>query len=141
MKPRLFIDTNVFIFAKEFPESNSAKIIDLLNENQIEAIISETVFKEVYLYFRKNYSKKIADCMRRYLLESCTTISYDQVGKELREYKNKIKDKDLLQIAVTKNLRLKYLVSYDRDFQDFEEYTTPKEFVKEFKLKPSETEY
>lgn len=47
MKFRVFLDTNVFIYAFEFPESNSNKVIDLLNKGQIEAVISERVLKEV----------------------------------------------------------------------------------------------
>jgi predicted nucleic acid-binding protein len=30
MRLRVFLDTNVFIYAFEFPESNSSKIIDLI---------------------------------------------------------------------------------------------------------------
>ena len=45
MKIRAFIDTNVFIF--EFPASNSKAIVDLLNEDKIEVVISEIVIKEV----------------------------------------------------------------------------------------------
>ena len=30
-----------------------------------------------------------------------------------------------------KKLGIKFLVSYDRDFETFEEYITPKEFIKE----------
>ncbi|MEF9476058.1 MAG: PIN domain-containing protein [Candidatus Mariimomonas ferrooxydans] len=41
MKLRVFLDTNIFIYAYEFHESNSNKIIDLLNKGQIEAVISE----------------------------------------------------------------------------------------------------
>jgi len=41
MKRRVFLDTNIFIYAFEFPDSNSGKVIDLLNKGQIEAVISE----------------------------------------------------------------------------------------------------
>ncbi len=139
MKPRVFLDTNVFIFAKEFPDSNSARVIrKLLNENIIEAIISEKVFQETYRYFKEHYGKKISDQMRRYLLESCILIPKEQVGKEIQLYHGKIKDKDLMQLAVVKNLKLKFLVSYDRDFEPFEEYITPKNFLKEVGLKANE---
>jgi len=47
MKLRIFLDTNVFIYAFEFPKSNSRKIIELLNKGKIEAVISERVIKEV----------------------------------------------------------------------------------------------
>jgi hypothetical protein len=49
-------------------------------------------------------------------------------------YRGQIKEKDLEQIAVAKMLGLKYLVSYDRDFEAFEEYKTPKEFIKTLNL-------
>jgi len=35
MKVRTFLDANVFIYAFEFPHSNSRKIIELLNEAEI----------------------------------------------------------------------------------------------------------
>ncbi len=34
MKHRVFIDTNVFIYAFEFPDSNSNIIIELLNDEK-----------------------------------------------------------------------------------------------------------
>jgi len=56
-------------------------------------------------------------------------------------YRGQIKDKDLEQIAVAKMLGLKYLVSYDRDFETFEEYKTPKEFIKALNLEPTEDDF
>ena len=38
-------------------------------------------------------------------------------------------------------LGLKYLVSYDRDFESFEEYKTPKEFIKVLNLEVAEDDY
>lgn len=67
MKLRVFIDTNVFIYAFEVPESNSHKIIDLLNNGYIESVISERVLKEVHLYFKKFYGKDLAVAFRDYL--------------------------------------------------------------------------
>ena len=70
MRPRVFLDTNLFIYAFEFPRSNSKKIVDLLNQNKFEAIISECVIKEVTTYFQKYYSKDVAAGFRNYLLLS-----------------------------------------------------------------------
>jgi hypothetical protein len=39
----------------------------------------------------------------------------------MNQYRGKIKEKDLEQLAVVKKLGLKYLVSYDRDFASFQE--------------------
>jgi hypothetical protein len=38
-------------------------------------------------------------------------------------------------------LRIRFLVSYDRDFEPFEEYKTPKEFVKILGFKGVEEEF
>lgn len=135
------MDTNLFIYAFEFTKSNSRKVINLLNEGEIEGIISECVFKEVQNYFKKYYSKDLVGVFRDYLITSCIIIPSSEVEGEMRKYRGKIKNKDLEQLAVTKKFGLKFLVSYDRDFEPFEEYRTPKEFIKELGLEPEEEEF
>ena len=141
MKPRAFIDTNVFIYAFEYPESNSSKIVNLINTGEIEAVVSEQVVKEITKYFEKYHSLDLARLFRRYLLEACIVIPRSEVLDIMIKYKDKIKEKDLEQLAATKKLGIKYLIAYDRDFKDFEEYITPKKFVKLIKLKEAETEF
>ena len=141
MKRRIFLDTNVFIYAFEFPECNSGKIINLLNKGQIEAIISEQVLKEVQAYFKKYYSKDLAAIFRDYLLRTCTVVFSVDVKREMSKYKKVIKSKDLEQLAVVKKLGIKFLISYDRDFEAFEEYITPKEFMKEMGIKAELSNY
>lgn len=141
MKRRIFLDTNVFIYAFEFPDCNSGKIINLLNKGQIEAIISEQVLKEVQAYFKKYYSKDLAAIFRDYLLRTCTVVFSVDVKREMAKYKKAIKSKDLEQLAVVKKLGIKFLVSYDRDFETFEEYITPKEFIEEMGTKAGLSNY
>jgi putative PIN family toxin of toxin-antitoxin system len=141
MKIRIFLDTNVFIYAFEFPQSNSRKIIELLNQAEIEAVISERVLREVQKYFLKYYNKDLSAAFRNYLLLSCTIIPSFLVHEEMNRYREMIKEKDLEQIAVVKMLGIKYLISYDRDFKPFEEYRTPKEFIKALNLEVTENEY
>lgn len=136
MKCRVFLDSNVFIYAFEFPESNSNKVIGLLNKGQVEAVISERVFKEVQAYFKKFHSKDLASLFRDYLLRTCTIVFSTDVVKEMAQYRKFIKNKDLEQVAVVKKLGIKYLISYDRDFERFEEYITPKAFLKELGIRP-----
>ncbi len=137
MKCRVFLDTNVFIYAFEFPESNSNKIIGLLNKGQIEAVISEQVLKEVQAYFKKFHSKDLASMFRDYLLRTCNIVLSTDVVKEMNQYRKLIKDKDIEQVAVVKKLGIKYLISYDRDFEKFKEYLTPKAFLKELGIRPT----
>lgn len=141
MRPRVFLDTNVFIYAFEFPQSNSGKIIELLNQAEIEAIISERVLLEVQTYFMRYYTKDLGGAFRYYLLLSCTVIPTSYVREEMNRYKNMIKEKDLEQLAVVKKLGLKYLVAYDRDFEPFEEYETPKRFIEALNLDAVESAF
>lgn len=102
MRVRVFLDSNVFIYSFEFPQSNSGKIIELLNQAEIEAVISERVVQEVQRYFGKYYTKDLAGLFRYYLLLSCTVIPTSYVREEMNRYKDKIKDKDLEQLAVVR---------------------------------------
>jgi len=129
MKPRVFLDTNVFVYAFEFPDSNSRRIVELLNRGEIEAVICEQVLHEVQRYFAKHYGKEVAGAFRHYLLLSCIVIPSSQIRPALERYRGKVKDKDLEQLTVVKELGLRFLVSFDRDFAPFEEYVTPKEFL------------
>jgi len=141
MKPNSFLDTNVFIFSFEYPESNSRKIIEQLNSGLIDATVCDKVVKEVVKYFEKYYAIELARLFRRYLLESCVVIAKETVGDEMGKWQGKIKEKDLEQLATVKKYGLKYLVSYDRDFEEFDEYVTPKKFIEILGLKPYETEF
>ncbi|MFZ2197605.1 MAG: PIN domain-containing protein [Thermodesulfovibrionales bacterium] len=141
MKRRVFLDTNIFIYAFEFPDSNSGKVVDLLNKGQIEAVISERVLKEVQAYFKKFHDKDLAALFRDYLLRTCVLVFPTDLKREMLKYKKLIKAKDLEQVAAVKKLGIKYLLSYDRDFELFEEYMTPKAFVKESGGKPAASVY
>lgn len=129
MKYRVFIDTSVFIYAFEFPDSNSSVIIELLNDEKIEAVVSERVVKEVYRYFRKYHDKALADTFRKYLYEACRVILARNVKDAMNKYRGKIKEKDLEQLTVAREFGIKYLIAFDRDFEGQEEYRTPREFV------------
>ncbi|MBI2144258.1 PIN domain-containing protein [Candidatus Woesearchaeota archaeon] len=137
---RVFLDTNVFIYAFEFPGSNSAKIIGLLNEGELEAFITPQVLKEVVRYFRNLHNKELADEFRHYLLEVCNIVHEFEIEGEMQKNRGKIKDSDLQQIAAAKHLQLK-LVSYDKDFENFEEYILPREFVKSLGKAQSNTKF
>ena len=128
MAKRAVLDTNVFVYGFEFQSSNSAKIISLINNGELEAVITQQVLDEVVRYFRNFHGKGLADEFRHYLLEVCTIIPEAELAKEMAGIRGKIKEKDLQQIAAARHLQLK-IVSYDRDFEGFEEYVTPREFI------------
>ncbi len=141
MRFSIFIDTNVFIFSFEHPASNSRRIIDHLNEGKIEAIICDKVVKEVTRYFERHHTTDLARLFRRYLVGSCIIVPREEVDNEMDKLRGRIKEKDLEQISVVRKYGLKYMVSYDRDFEGFEEYVTPKKFVEILGLMPYDSEY
>lgn len=140
MKVKAFIDTNIFIYGFEYKNSNSAKIIELINKGKIEAYVNLKVLKETAHYFRKYYSRNQSNKFTVYLLEACNLVYSDEYKEETSKLKGKIKEKDLEQIAATKALGLKWLISYDKDFKPFTEYKTPKQFLKELNIKTEKTE-
>lgn len=141
MRIKAFIDTNIFIYGFEFKNSNSLLILEMINENKIEAFTNLHVIGEVKKYFEENYSKNDAYNFTKHILETCAIIFEEDFSSELKDFRGKIKEKDLPQLAATKAFGLKYLVSFDRDFDPFEEYFTPKKFVNELGLKPKVTDY
>ena len=141
MKFKVFLDSTVFIYSFERPNSNSRKIMGLLNENTIIAVTSTRVIKEVTKYFENYYDLELARKFRKYIINSSIVIPENLVKDFMLKLKGKIKEKDLEQLAVVRKFHIKYLVAYDRDFKNIEEYKTPKEFIKIFGLKAAESEF
>ena len=141
IKIRALLDTNIFIYAYEIPESNSNLIIDALNQGLFEAVITESTFKEVYRYFRKHYSKRLADTFRIYLFAVCKMIYSYQLKEHSAKYANQINEEDLEQVTAVRELGIKYLVSYDKHFEGIEEHTTPKQFVNLLGMQPRPVNY
>jgi predicted nucleic acid-binding protein len=129
MKPRVFLDTNVFVYAFEFEDSNSRLIIEMLNDGEIEAVVSGRVLREVMRYFKRFHGRALVGMFRDYILQSCTVVFADDLRVAMRRLRGKIKDKDLEQLAAARALGLRHLVSYDRHFEPFKEYITPGAFV------------
>lgn len=78
-------------------------------------------------YFKAFHNKDLAGLFRSYLLATCTVIP--------------LKEKDLEQLVVTKWLGLKFLVAYDRDFENCTEYRTPRQFLTEFGIEVAKTDF
>ena len=141
MKPLVFLDSNVFIWGYSRPESNSARILNLMNEGKITVIVSEKVLEELRTYFITYYNKDVWSSVYTHLSTLVRIVYRDEIAGEKTRWEGRIKAKDLEHLATAKMLNLKYIVSYDKDFKGFEEHRTPKRFLKELGLKESSTEY
>jgi predicted nucleic acid-binding protein len=141
MIEKVYIDSNIFIWGYNFPQSNSAKLLDVLIKSDIEIFISEKVIEELRRYFCNYFSKDIFSEIQLLLFNRCTVIFYEEIEDYIGKWKGKIKDKDLVHICIIKKFEIPILISYDKDFIKFQEYLTPRKFVKLIGIKPTETEY
>lgn len=141
MKPRVLLDTNVFVYAYERPASNARRIVDLLNAERFEAVVTERVVQEVVAYFRRHHGKDVASRFRDYLFAVCTVVWRAELEEAMEAFRGQVKEKDLEQIATVRALGLRHLVSLDRDFEPFPEYATPRTFLRGLGEATEESEF
>jgi len=141
--PRAYLDSMVFIFGI-LEECNSRLILFLAQLGEFEAVTSQLVLEEVERFFKENFSRE-AGFLARKFVETISTriVTREEVQSEVKVYRQRIRDKDLENLATVKHEGLEYLVAYDNDYinSKIEEYITPKRFVQLFGLKPHDIEY
>ena len=137
----VFLDSSTIIYGLEFTNSNSAAILNLLMENEIQAYINERVITEVKRYFRTRKGRNYAYLMEVFLRRNCIVIKNSDLIDQMKLLKGKIKRKDLEHIATVRLTEIQWLIAYDEDFEGFSEYVTPKQFVKKMGLRAKSTEY
>lgn len=138
---KIFLDSNVFIWAYNRPGSNSAKILELMDEEKITVVVSERVIEELRAYFINYYNKDVWSAVFNHVSSLVKIVFREDVGNEVKKWKDKINKKDLEHLATVKMLKLEYLISYDDDFKPFEEYRTPRQFIRELGMRESDSEY
>ncbi len=124
----MYIDSSTVIYAFEFKESNSRKILDLIFRAEIEAYITQKVINEVKKFFIRNRGEIVWNAVRTILIRHFKLINNTSYSTE--KYRGMIKEKDLEHLAAFKDLKLDMLIAYDRDFKEISGYTTPKDFLK-----------
>ena len=147
-KLRVYLDSNVFIFGKEIPESNSRTILDLAEEGKFVPIVSFMTLEELREYFSRRYGRETAIDEVYYLvsLPTLEIVSRDKVQKLLRKYKGIVPDKDLPHLASAVGANADYFITYNRHFLATKAKSRIKvlkqtDFVTLFGIKPQPTEY
>ncbi|MEM2918162.1 MAG: PIN domain-containing protein [Candidatus Altiarchaeota archaeon] len=97
MRLRVFLDSNVFIWGYSRPTSNSAKILELMNEGKITVIVSEKVLEELRTYFITYYNKDVWSSVFTHLSSLVRIVFREDIKNEVRKWKGKIK-KEMLSI-------------------------------------------
>ena len=141
MKLTVFLDSNIFIFAFERESSNSSKIIQLLTENVFTCIVSEKVVEEIAAYFKKYYSSELSWKFKKFVFDTCRVVPRSQVVGSVEKLKGVVHKGDIEHVATARALGLRYIVSYDSDYEAIAEYITPKKFVQMLGFKEAKAEY
>lgn len=124
---KVYIDSSTVIYAFEFKESNSRRILHLIICGEIEAYINQKVINEVKKFFIRNHGESVWFAVKAILTRHFKLISEASYSAE--KYRGMIKDKDLEHLAAFKDLKLDMLIAYDRDFKEISGYVTPKNFL------------
>ncbi len=137
----IFADTNVFINALQFEESNSRIIVNLIENEKINVVVSELVLKEVEKVLLRVRDQETAGMGVHFIRNYCVVIPRKETMGTMNNWRGQIKEKDLENLAAVKQFHISHLISHDRDYENFHEYRTPKQFVIEMGLKPFDAEY
>jgi len=145
---KAYLDSNVFIFAKERPESNSRIILDLAEEGKIIPVVSYLTIEELREYFSRTYNRETAINEIYYLisLQRLEIVPRDKVKQKIAQYKGVVPNKDLPHLISAITAEVDYLVTYNRHFihskaKDHIKIVTQANFIKLFGIKPQETDY
>jgi len=147
-KLKVYLDTNVFIFGVERPESNSRIILDLAEEGKIIPVVSYSVLEELREYFSRRYDRETAVNEIYYLisLPNLEIITRDKVKQEINKYKGVVPDKDLPHPVSAIIAQSDYLVSYNRHFieskaKNYIKTIKQADFLKLLGIQPQTTDY
>ena len=136
----LFVDSSVILSFINFPQSNSASVIRLIIQKRFQGLVSEKVLEEVKRIITEKNGEREAFATMQLIRHNFKIASAKEAEPELEKWRGRIKEKDLEHLACAKLFKAK-IIAFDRDFQPFPEYLTPKKFLESIGEKTSETEY
>jgi len=140
-KKKVFIDSSVLIRSFIYEESNSSIIFDLIVKGELKGIINSKVVTETLKVLKLLLDKdsvSLTFSLIHSLFEIIPLTKYEDKMKILR---NQIKEKDLEHLATVRALEIKFLIAFDRDFDEVNEYITPKKFLQSEGIQAYETEF
>jgi len=115
---RAYLDSNVFIFAKERRESNSHILLNLIEERRIIPVVSYLTLQELREYFSVTYGRETAIDEVYYIvsLPELEIVTRDKVKQRIREFAGVVPEKDLPHLVAAINAQVDYFVTYNRHF-------------------------
>jgi predicted nucleic acid-binding protein len=116
--------------------SNSALVVDAALSGTFAGIINGVVIQEVADFFRPRLGRNRTYLLIELLKRRLVIKDRHAYAASLDDWRGLIKEKDLDHLATVKRFGIPYLVAFDRDYEPFPEYRTPREFVEMLGLKP-----
>jgi predicted nucleic acid-binding protein len=147
--PKVFLDTNIFLFAYQSSLTNSYIVLENIDGNNVKPVISYRVLEEVQNRSKKLFGKEISGLIRLNILTlpELIVIQEQEIDILMSVYERKVTDKsDLPHICayiagecdffITNNRRLSV-----QEIKDDVNFISPKAFVeKVLRTKSIETE-
>jgi predicted nucleic acid-binding protein len=92
---RILLDTNVFIFGYPDDQTNSFLIIENIDGEMLEPVVSDDLIEEVMARGRVLYGKDVASLMRFNILTlpNLTYVSRDEITRVMRDFDDLVADK------------------------------------------------
>jgi len=117
---KVYLDSNVFIFAKERRESNSRIILDLIEEGRIIPVVSYLTLQELREYFSVMYGRETAIDEVYYIvsLPELEIVTRDKVRDRISEFVGVMTEKDLPHLVAAIIAQVDYFVTYNRHFTE-----------------------
>jgi predicted nucleic acid-binding protein len=136
MPTRVLLDSNVFIFAFERPESNSHRILGKLVAQELLGVVTDRVVREAMGYFRRHYGKNLAGQFRNLIFLTCDIVLEEdlEVPRALRDL---VGHKDAGALAAVRTSGLARLVSTDADFEGVPEHRNPRGLLLDLGRRPA----
>lgn len=132
LKPKVVVDTNLFVSAHLIPSGNPAKIIDDWIDDRYTLILSKPIIEEIIeVLQRKGVSIERIERLLTLISQQAIMIT---AKEELSIIKDDPDDNKFLECAVSG--KADYIVSGDKHLINLREYEgikilTPKEFLEE----------
>jgi len=147
--PKVFLDTNIFLFAYQSSLTNSYIVLENIDGNNIKPVISYRVLGEVQFRSKKLFGKELSGLIRLNILTlpELIVIREQEIKMLIGKFERKVTDKsDLPHICayiagecdffITNNRRLSM-----QEIKDDVNFISPKAFVeKVLRIKSIETE-
>ena len=139
-KPKVVVDTNIFVSAHLVAKGNPAKVINCWVEDKYTIILSTPIIEEIAkVLHRKGIT---IDRIERLLFLICQKAIMAPTKEKISVIKDDPNDNKFLECAVYS--KADYIISGDKHLLDLEEYEgikilTPKEFLEVLEKKENQS--